>query len=128
MKAIGRIAAALSLLLVGPLTAGALAQTSYPDQPVRILVGFTPGTAPDVSARILADKFTEASSMRLRKDLSRENLDARYPDSLYVGFAAVGRRQFAGLDSLATEALRKGARFVIARNERISRRFIQADP
>jgi len=37
-----------------------LAQTSYPDQPVRILVGFTPGTAPDVSARILADKFTEA--------------------------------------------------------------------
>jgi tripartite-type tricarboxylate transporter receptor subunit TctC len=56
MKAICRIAAAMSLLLAGD----ALAQTSYPDQPVRILVGFTPGTAPDVSARILADKFTEA--------------------------------------------------------------------
>jgi tripartite-type tricarboxylate transporter receptor subunit TctC len=41
------------------VTGGALAQTSYPEQPVRILVGFTPGTAPDVSARILADKFTE---------------------------------------------------------------------
>ena len=56
MKAICRIAATMSLLLAGD----ALAQTSYPDQPVRILVGFTPGTAPDVSARILADKFTEA--------------------------------------------------------------------
>lgn len=56
MKAICRIAATLSLLLVGD----ALAQTSYPEQPVRILVGFTPGTAPDVTARLLADKFTEA--------------------------------------------------------------------
>src|ERR1043166_7717831 len=55
MKAICRIAAALSLLLAGD----ALAQTSYPEQPVRILVGFTPGTAPDVTARLLADKFTE---------------------------------------------------------------------
>jgi len=55
MKAICRIAAALSLLLAGD----ALAQTSYPEQSVRILVGFTPGTAPDVTARLLADKFTE---------------------------------------------------------------------
>jgi tripartite-type tricarboxylate transporter receptor subunit TctC len=56
MKAICRIAAALSLLAAGD----ALAQTSYPEQPVRILVGFTPGTAPDVTARLLADKFTES--------------------------------------------------------------------
>jgi tripartite-type tricarboxylate transporter receptor subunit TctC len=38
----------------------ALAQTSYPEQSVRILVGFPPGVAPDVTARLLADKFTEA--------------------------------------------------------------------
>ena len=56
MKAICRIAATLSLLLAGD----ARAQTSYPEQPVRILVGFTPGTAPDVTARLLADKFTES--------------------------------------------------------------------
>ena len=56
MKAICRIAATLSLLLAG----NALAQTSYPEQPVRILVGFTPGTAPDVTARLLADRFTES--------------------------------------------------------------------
>jgi tripartite-type tricarboxylate transporter receptor subunit TctC len=38
----------------------ALAQTSYPEQSVRILVGFPPGVAPDVTARLLADKFTGA--------------------------------------------------------------------
>jgi hypothetical protein len=35
-------------------------QTNYPEQSVRILVGFPPGVAPDVAARLLADKFTEA--------------------------------------------------------------------
>jgi len=38
---------------------GAAAQSSYPDKPVRILVGFTPGVAPDITARLLADKLTE---------------------------------------------------------------------
>jgi tripartite-type tricarboxylate transporter receptor subunit TctC len=37
----------------------ALAQSSYPNRPVKILVGFTPGTAPDLTARILADRFAE---------------------------------------------------------------------
>ena len=46
------------VLLLG--VAGALAQSSYPEKPVRILVGFTPGVAPDIAARLLADKFTEA--------------------------------------------------------------------
>jgi len=35
------------------------AQSSYPNRPVKILVGFTPGTAPDLAARILADRFAE---------------------------------------------------------------------
>jgi tripartite-type tricarboxylate transporter receptor subunit TctC len=38
----------------------ARAQTNYPEQPIRIIVGFTPGVAPDVTARLLADKFTES--------------------------------------------------------------------
>jgi tripartite-type tricarboxylate transporter receptor subunit TctC len=46
------------LLLV--CAAGTMAQSSYPEKPVRILVGFTPGVAPDIAARLLADKFTEA--------------------------------------------------------------------
>jgi tripartite-type tricarboxylate transporter receptor subunit TctC len=38
----------------------ARAQTNYPEQPIRIMVGFPPGVAPDVTARLLADKFTES--------------------------------------------------------------------
>jgi tripartite-type tricarboxylate transporter receptor subunit TctC len=41
------------------LNVGAFAQSTYPDQPVRILVGFTPGTAPDVTARLVADEFSK---------------------------------------------------------------------
>jgi tripartite-type tricarboxylate transporter receptor subunit TctC len=39
------------------LASGAIAQTNYPEQNVRILVGFPAGTAPDVGARIVADKL-----------------------------------------------------------------------
>jgi tripartite-type tricarboxylate transporter receptor subunit TctC len=52
MKRFGYALAAL-WLLAGPV----FAQTSYPEQAVRILVGFPAGTAPDVAARIVADKF-----------------------------------------------------------------------
>lgn len=38
----------------------ASAQTAYPNRSVKILVGFTPGTAPDFAARILADRFSQA--------------------------------------------------------------------
>src|SRR5216683_925148 len=44
-----------ALLAAGP----AFAQ-GYPEQGVRIIVGFPPGVAPDVTARLLADKFGEA--------------------------------------------------------------------
>ena len=45
---------ALALVL---LSSGAFAQTNYPETTVRILVGFPAGTAPDVGARIVADKL-----------------------------------------------------------------------
>jgi tripartite-type tricarboxylate transporter receptor subunit TctC len=38
----------------------ALAQTTYPDRPVRFIVGFTPGSATDITARLFAQKFQEA--------------------------------------------------------------------
>ena len=53
MKLIYAIAAALSLLPAPH----ASAQTAWPQQPVRILVGFPAGTAPDIVARVLAEKF-----------------------------------------------------------------------
>jgi len=56
MKAIRGIIAALALWLVA---GDAPAQTSYPEQPVKIIVGFPPGVAPDITSRLLGDKFTE---------------------------------------------------------------------
>jgi tripartite-type tricarboxylate transporter receptor subunit TctC len=47
---------ALSLLLA---TGPASAQT-YPDHAIRLIVGFTPGSATDVSARMFAQKLTDA--------------------------------------------------------------------
>src|SRR5260370_13725860 len=56
MKLTANLFAALLVLLAAKT---ASAQSSYPNGPVKILVGFTPGTAPDLAARILADRFAE---------------------------------------------------------------------
>jgi tripartite-type tricarboxylate transporter receptor subunit TctC len=57
MTAIGGLLAALAVLLI---PGAASAQATYPDRTIRILVGFTPGVAPDITGRLLADKFSEA--------------------------------------------------------------------
>jgi tripartite-type tricarboxylate transporter receptor subunit TctC len=57
MKFILHVFAALTVLLSANTVS---AQSDYPNRPVRILVGFTAGTAPDVSARLLAAKFAES--------------------------------------------------------------------
>ena len=46
----------MAVLVAAPTVS---AQSAYPNRPVKILVGFTPGTAPDLAARILADRFAE---------------------------------------------------------------------
>src|SRR5260221_725812 len=56
MKFVANLFAALLVLLMAQT---ASAQSNYPNRPVKILVGFTPGTAPDLAARILADRFAE---------------------------------------------------------------------
>jgi tripartite-type tricarboxylate transporter receptor subunit TctC len=56
MKLAAKAFAGLLVLLAAET---ASAQSRYPDRPVKILVGFTPGTAPDLVARILADRFAE---------------------------------------------------------------------
>src|SRR5262245_51829061 len=57
MNAIWRVVAIWAALLPA---AEAAAQTNYPDRPVRLLVGFTPGSATDITARIFAQRFSEA--------------------------------------------------------------------
>jgi tripartite-type tricarboxylate transporter receptor subunit TctC len=55
MRTIAGVAIALTL----GLGATALAQSNYPDKPIRILVGFSAGVAPDVTSRLFGDKFNE---------------------------------------------------------------------
>ena len=53
--------ALLAIFLIWfPLSgAPASAQTDYPTRPIRVLVGFAGGTAPDIGARVLGDKLAE---------------------------------------------------------------------
>jgi tripartite-type tricarboxylate transporter receptor subunit TctC len=57
MNTVRRIVAALSILAAA---GQAIAQAGYPEQSVRVLVGFTPGVAPDVTARLLAEGLSGA--------------------------------------------------------------------
>jgi len=57
MHYIVRWAVAALLALAG---ASAFAQTSWPEKPVRLVVGFTAGSATDVTGRMFAQKFGEA--------------------------------------------------------------------
>ena len=55
-----RAAAIVAALLISMTAAQALAQANYPEQTVRILVGFSPGVAPDITGRLLAERLSNA--------------------------------------------------------------------
>jgi tripartite-type tricarboxylate transporter receptor subunit TctC len=54
------VRATLVALAAALTVAPALAQTGYPDRPIRIIVGFTPGSATDITARMFAQKLNAA--------------------------------------------------------------------
>ena len=54
------IALPLALGLAGSVLAQEQSAQDYPNRTIRIVVGFTPGGAPDVTARIIAQKLTDA--------------------------------------------------------------------
>jgi tripartite-type tricarboxylate transporter receptor subunit TctC len=60
MKLVHATLLALAAALMAP---AADAQTSYPDRPVRIIVGFTAGSATDITARMFAQKLQAAWSV-----------------------------------------------------------------
>jgi tripartite-type tricarboxylate transporter receptor subunit TctC len=60
MKLLRRLVLVLATLIMA-VTGGPAAQAlDYPTHTVRILVGFGPGTSPDIVARLLGDKLFQA--------------------------------------------------------------------
>jgi tripartite-type tricarboxylate transporter receptor subunit TctC len=55
-----RVLVCAAVLALNLMAGEVAAQVSYPEQTIRILVGFPPGVAPDITGRLLAEKFTEA--------------------------------------------------------------------
>lgn len=58
-QCLGLVAIAAAL----PATAPAQTETTYPAKPVRMIVGFTPGSATDLTARIFSQRFSEAMNV-----------------------------------------------------------------
>ena len=54
-----RQAATFALAALGLFSFGAVAQTTYPSQPIKIIVPFTPGTGMDTIARVVGPRLSE---------------------------------------------------------------------
>ena len=59
----------IAVLILSAWTSTAGAQDDYPSRPLRIIVGFTPGGGPDITARHIAQRLTE----RLKQQVIVEN-------------------------------------------------------
>jgi tripartite-type tricarboxylate transporter receptor subunit TctC len=55
-----RIVRSLAALVIAFVATEATAQANWPEKPVRLVVGFTAGSATDVTGRMFAQKFSEA--------------------------------------------------------------------
>lgn len=67
-RMMARTALALIAALVTLASAGAGAASSYPDRPIRLIVGFPPGGAADILGRIAAQRLSDALGQQVVVD------------------------------------------------------------
>src|SRR2546423_4052676 len=75
------------------LIAESPAQMNYPEKPIRMVVGFPPGSAPDTVARLLGQKLAEALGKRVVIDnaagaagnIATERVAKAAPDGYTLG-------------------------------------------
>ena len=85
----------LALLIFG----SPAAQTTYPDKPIRMIVGFPSGGAPDTVARLLAQKLSDALGKPVVMDnatgaggnIATERVAKAAPDGYTLGFLVNGQ-------------------------------------
>jgi tripartite-type tricarboxylate transporter receptor subunit TctC len=91
---------ALSFSLFALLIAGgACAQTTYPEKPIRMVVGFPPGSAPDTVARLLGQKFAQSwakpvlieNATGAAGNIATERVAKAAPDGYTLGLLAQGQ-------------------------------------
>lgn len=89
----------LFTLLALLIAASAAAQAPYPDKPIKMIIGFPPGGAPDVVARLLGQKLSEALGQPIVMDhatgaggnIAMERLAKAVPDGYTLGFLVNGQ-------------------------------------
>jgi tripartite-type tricarboxylate transporter receptor subunit TctC len=82
----------LALLIVG----SSAAQLNYPEKPIRVVVGFPPGSSPDIVARLLGQKLTEGLGKPVvvenvagaAGNIASERVAKAAPDGYTLGLAA----------------------------------------
>ena len=88
-------AAALVVLACAPFSQSALAQSAYPNKPIRMIVPFAPGGASDIVARIIAPKLADVLGQQLVVE-NRSGASGNIGMELAAGAAADGYTLFLG--------------------------------